>query len=215
MRRLGNLLISCLLLVACSTEPALDIEQLEADALGGDSEAIVQLVGLLGSADSAMADRVYPVVVATGEAAVPVLLNQVQSTNRQVREYVIAALGTLKVNQAIPAISQVLNDSHLQRRYVAAWALGEIGDPVAYRALERAQRRDLSVEVQAEAGWALSRVPRVEAVASWPTRWAAALGQRQPLRWLVLVFSLVGAAWLIMGNQSRATVLQRMRLRHQ
>lgn len=135
MRRFAAFLTSCLLMVACSTEPALDIEQLEADALGGDPDAIVQLVNLLGSADSAMADRVYPVVVATGEAAVPVLLSEVQSTNRQVREYVIAALGTLKVNQAIPAISQVLNESHLQRRYVAAWALGEIGGVEAVPAL--------------------------------------------------------------------------------
>ncbi len=50
------------------------------------------------------------------------------SEDKQQREYVIAALGTLKVADAVPAISTVLADQTLERRYVAAWALGEIGD---------------------------------------------------------------------------------------
>jgi HEAT repeat protein len=41
---------------------------------------------------------------------------------------VIAALGTLKATQAVAPLGRVLADRMLERRYVAAWALGEIGD---------------------------------------------------------------------------------------
>jgi HEAT repeat protein len=116
-----------LFLIACSNEQVIDLEQLETDARGGDPQAVEQIVELLADREKGIADRVYPVIVEIGPRAVPVLLTQVQSADKQVREYVIAALGTLKVIESVPAISNVLASQNLERRYVAAWALGEIG----------------------------------------------------------------------------------------
>ena len=118
----------CLIILsACTTDPVLDLDQLEANARGGDQQAIVQLVGLLSAQEPGLSDRVYAIVIEIGERGVPALLEQVHSKDKQMREYVIAALGTLKVVDAIPAISDVLVQKALERRYVAAWALGEIG----------------------------------------------------------------------------------------
>ena len=115
------------ILSACTADPVLDLDQLEASARGGDRQAIVQLVGLLSAREPGLADRVYTITIEIGEKTVPALLDQVHSKDKQLREYVIAALGTLKVVAAIPAISDVLAQKALERRYVAAWALGAIG----------------------------------------------------------------------------------------
>lgn len=115
------------LLPACTTEQVIDLEQLEIKARGGDPQAIEQLVDLLGSGEEGVADRIYPVIIDIGPGAVSALLPQVQSTDKQRREYVIAALGTLKVVDAVSPISRTLAETKLKRRYVAAWALGEIG----------------------------------------------------------------------------------------
>lgn len=126
----------CLLtLSACSAEPVLNLEEIEANARGGDSKAIEQLIDLLAAEEAGLSDRIYATLIEIGDRAVPALLLRVQDENKQLREYVIAALGTLKVVDAIPAIRGVLEDKRLQRRYVAAWALGEIGTPVAVDAL--------------------------------------------------------------------------------
>ncbi len=122
-------------LSACTADPALDLDQLEANARGGDQQAIVQLVGLLSAQEAGVSDRVYAITIEIGDRTVPALLDQVHAEDKQMREYVIAALGTLKVVDAIPAISDVLAQRALERRYVAAWALGAIGDAAAIPAL--------------------------------------------------------------------------------
>ncbi|MDH3997228.1 MAG: HEAT repeat domain-containing protein, partial [Desulfuromonadales bacterium] len=116
-------------MAACSSEAPLDLTQLEAKARGGDAAAIAQWVDLLASENSEVADRSYAILTEIGAQSVPALLAQVETADRQQREYVIAALGTLKVVEAIPAIGKVLQSSSLKRRYVAAWALGQISDP--------------------------------------------------------------------------------------
>ncbi len=124
-----------LTLSACAADPALDLDQLEANARGGDQQAIVQLVGLFSAQEPGVSDRAYAITIEIGERTVPVLLELVHAEDKQMREYVIAALGTLKVVDAIPAISDVLAQQALGRRYVAAWSLGSIGDPAAIPAL--------------------------------------------------------------------------------
>lgn len=122
-------MLACLMVIsACSPDPALDLDQLEASARSADQQAMTQLVGLLAAQEAGVSDRVYKVIVEIGSNSVPFLLKQVHTDDKQVREYVIAALGTLKVVDAIPAISDILARHDLQRRYVAAWALGEIND---------------------------------------------------------------------------------------
>lgn len=122
-----GLLAITLLSTGCSRDSAVDLEELAKRARAGDGAAITRLVELLARPDGKVAEQAYPAVVAAGAAATPALLELVASSDRQQREYVIAALGTLKAAQAIAPIGKVLADRALERRYVAAWALGEIG----------------------------------------------------------------------------------------
>lgn len=159
MVRLIAAILGCSLLLACSGDPALDLDQIEARARGGDSAAIVRLVELLKTPEPKMADRSYALLVELGADAVPALKDQVRSADRQQREYVIAALGTLKAVAAVPAIGAILADSSLQRRYVAAWALGEIGDPAGIAALVKALS-DENAEVRRYATRSLIKLNR-------------------------------------------------------
>lgn len=142
-----SLLTLCLLvlLAACQADPALDLAQLEAQARGGEPKAIQQLVGLLQSPEAGLADRVYATLLELGASAAPALLARVDSEDTQQREYVVAALGTLKVSEALPALRKQLSTPTLQRRYIAAWALGEIGDPQGVAALLGALADDNSL----------------------------------------------------------------------
>jgi HEAT repeat protein len=124
-----------LILFACTTDPVIDLEQLEANARGGDQQATIQLIDLLSAREPGVSDRIYAIIIEIGERTAPALLKQVNSADKQKREYVIAALGTLKVVDAVPAISVVLAQHALERRYVAAWALGEISGPTVIPAL--------------------------------------------------------------------------------
>lgn len=160
MKRLCLCVLCLFLLLGCSSDAVLDLEQLETDARGGDPQAIAQLVDLLGEREAGIADRVYPVLVEIGTRAVPALLPQVGTDDRQVREYVIAALGTLKVTDAVPAISDVLASQELERRYVAAWALGEIGTDAAVPGLLDALS-DHNSEVRRYATRALIKLNRL------------------------------------------------------
>ena len=123
------------LLAGCSRDTAVDLESLAGRAKSGDRAAIVKLVDLLATPEGKVAEQAYPAVVAAGAEAIPVLLEQVGTTDRQLREYVIAALGSLKAAQAVAPLGRVLADRTLDRRYVAAWALGEIGRPEGISAL--------------------------------------------------------------------------------
>jgi HEAT repeat protein len=131
MKRLliGCLLGVLLLMAGCARDSAIDLESLATRAKAGERAALVKLVELLAVPEGKVAEQAYPAVVAAGAEAIPVLLEQVGSADRQQREYVIAALGTLKAAQAVVPIGRVLADAKLERRYVAAWALGEIGSP--------------------------------------------------------------------------------------
>ena len=158
LRLLFIVILFCL--TACSADPALDLEQLEAKARGGDREAISQMVGLLASQEPGLSDRVYSLVVEIGQRAVPALMQRVKDPDKQLREYVIAALGTLKVKQAVPVLGDVLKDKSLKRRYVAAWSLGEIGGSESIPALIGALNDDNN-EVRRYATRALIKLNKI------------------------------------------------------
>ncbi len=125
-----------LLLVGCQqTSEPISLDELAASARGGEVRALEQLVGLLGENGTLTNDRVYVLLLELGDDAIPVLLSAVKSDDRIQREYVIAALSNLKAQPAIPAIAEVLADQSLGRRYIAAWALGEIGTVAAVKPL--------------------------------------------------------------------------------
>lgn len=159
MRKLFLILVLACLLAGCSRDTAVDLESLAGRAKSGDRAAIAKLVELLAKPEGKVAERSYPAVVAAGAEAIPVLLEQVGSADRQQREYVIAALGTLKAAQAVAPIGRVLADRSLERRYVAAWALGEIGRPEGVSSLIGALD-DPNSEVRRYATRALIKINR-------------------------------------------------------
>lgn len=132
------LLLPILMLGACSNEPALDVAALENAARTGDSKALGQLASLLARNENDLNDKVYAMLVEIGKPAIPALQAQVGSQDRTLREYTLAALGTLQAREAVPAIIAALQDRSFSRRYVAAWALGQIDDPQVIPALLQA-----------------------------------------------------------------------------
>ncbi|WP_303720604.1 HEAT repeat domain-containing protein [Malonomonas rubra] len=109
---------------------SISLDEVSAKARSGDRKAIEQLVGLLSSEGELTNERVYSVLVSLNSAEViPVLLGKVHSSDRIQREYVIAALGNHQAATAVKPIAEVLADRQLKRRYIAAWALGEIAQP--------------------------------------------------------------------------------------
>lgn len=142
MRRVSFFLL-LLALCACqqSNEPV-DLQALAGKARGGDNAALSKLVELLAVDANNVNDQVYSIVTELGAGAVPALLKKVNSADKSQREHVIAALGSLRAQEAIAPISQILGDKSLGRRYVAAWALGEIGEPAGIPALLQALNDD-------------------------------------------------------------------------
>jgi HEAT repeat protein len=138
MKRLSILLLFGLLITACQDQRTFDLDSLAGQARGGDTSAGLQLVQLFATATPEVNARIYQIVIESGDAVVEPLLQNVQSQHVEQRERVIAALGTLKVQQAVPQIIKVLENPDFNRRYVAAWALGEIGHPDGIPALIRA-----------------------------------------------------------------------------
>lgn len=109
---------------------SISLEEISAKARTGDRAAIEQLVGLLGREGELTNDRIYAELVGLNSVtAVPALLAAVSSTDSIQREYVIAALGNHQAIEAIGPLTTILTDRALKRRYVAAWALGEISQP--------------------------------------------------------------------------------------
>ncbi len=149
-----------------------------------------------------------------GEPAVGLLVEMVDSRDAYARSRAAEALGWIGSPSATGPLVDALEDEDATVRGQAAWALGEIGDPAARAALERARSRDPEARVQTEAASALSRLREepVE-VARWPASWAPTLSRLQAMRWLVLVLSLAGAAWLMVGIRPLSPVLLRRRIR--
>lgn len=131
MRFLPRTLPSLILLLAlagCQDKAPIDPVALENAARAGDGQALTRLVQLLGHSENGVNDRVYPKVVALGKEAVPALLQQANSRDAILREYTLAALGTLRAPEGFDAMVKALQDTGFERRYIAAWALGQLGD---------------------------------------------------------------------------------------
>ncbi len=158
-----RLLVPLLLLVlfGCQqTREPIALDELAASARSGDTGALEQLVGLLGEQGERTNDRVYSLILEIGKEAIPALLPAVSDSDRIKREYVIAALGNLKATTAIPVITEVLENARFGRRYIAAWALGEIGGDAAVAPLIRVLG-DPEIEVRKYATRSLIKLNRL------------------------------------------------------
>jgi HEAT repeat protein len=183
-----------------------------AEALGrvGSPHAVDALLAALR--DPAPTARWHVAMAALeelGEPAVGPLAAMLDSPEIHSRQSAAQALGWIGSPEATGVLVRALTrDRDPAVRAEAAWALGEIGDAAARPVLERAQLRDPAALVQAAAGRALIDMPQqIPAASAWPTSWAPALNQWQPVRWLVLVLSLAGAAWLAMGHRALSLAL--------
>jgi len=114
-------------LLACEQRKPVDLESLAGQARGGDSAAFRELVNLLSNKGNNVNGRAYKILLDLGQESIPYLQEKVFDSDRERREYVIAGLGSLKALTAVSQISEVLSDQQLGRRYIAAWALGQIG----------------------------------------------------------------------------------------
>ncbi|MDF1579167.1 MAG: HEAT repeat domain-containing protein [Desulfuromonadales bacterium] len=135
MTRYTLLFVIMFILNACEQQEPLDLAALEGRARSGDQQATEQLVTLLGHTENNLNMQAYKILLDLGKKAAPALIKEIDSDSSERREHVIAALGTLQVRAAVPEISAVLANTKSGRRYIAAWALGEIADPAGIPAL--------------------------------------------------------------------------------
>ncbi|MFN2291118.1 MAG: HEAT repeat domain-containing protein [Anaerolineae bacterium] len=176
-----------------------------AEALGsiGTPQALEALLQPL--ADLTMSGQRHAALSAletAGDPAVEPLVALLDSPSGHVRRNAAEALGWVASPSATQALAHSLaQDRDAAVRQQAAWALGQIGDPLGRAALERAQLRDPVVTVQTQAASAMDRLPHdTTAAVGWQARWAPTLSRLEPLRWLLLGVSLLGAAWLAAGR---------------
>ena len=196
------------------------VQPLRAMLMNGEGGAVTvaaQALGQIGTPtaiDALLAALVDPEMSARRHAALGALetmgepavgpLTELLTSSRDAyaRQNSAQALGWIGSTQATQALVDALRDRSEAVRGQAAWALGEVGDATAQAALERAAEGDGSVLVRVEAQQALSQLAeKPRTTADQPVAWSFILGRLQPMRWLILGVSVVGAAWLALGNR--------------
>ena len=113
------------------------LEEVVAAAGNGEKAALRELVDRFGYPDPAQAQQAWEAAVKIGTPAVPELLRGLERGNRSVGEHAAGALGAMSAKEGVDGLLAALGRKDFPR-YVAAWALGEIGDPRALPALVRA-----------------------------------------------------------------------------
>jgi len=106
-----------------------------------DAGELTLLIRDLGNASWRVRESAFDALVASGDAAIPVLLNTLSDSREQVKITAIIALGALKARDAVPRLVVFL-DSKGEIPDYAAWALGEIGDDRAVTPLTRLLNRN-------------------------------------------------------------------------
>jgi HEAT repeat protein len=146
-----------ILLVVCSCykEEPVSVEMLKNKALGGDKKAVKKLIELFGSNDVNIQNDSYKAVVDVKDGAVDVLLDELDGAKGDKWEYIVASLGMIKNKKAVDKLIVELK-SDKKRRYAAAFALGQIRDKKAIRALVDALD-DNDMEVKKYAALSISK----------------------------------------------------------
>jgi HEAT repeat protein len=127
--------LSALALLACArAEGERPLEEVITAAREGDAAAVEELVSLFAHPDREVSQKAWEAVVDIGEPAEGALIRALGSEERAVAEHAAGALGSRGAKAAVKPLTEALR-SWESRRYVVAWALGEIGDPGAIPAL--------------------------------------------------------------------------------
>ncbi len=94
-------------------------------AKSGDPEAIRALLPYFATEDN---ERLVRFVATLKDAAAPPLVRALDDPDPAIAETAAGLLGEIRAREAVPKLTAFLQ-SRRGRRYVAAWALGEIKDP--------------------------------------------------------------------------------------
>ncbi len=86
------------------------------------------VLSALGSIEGPEGEKVFMEVVKRGGELFPVIAGALEHEDDDVAEAAAGVLGEMKDKRAVPHLVRYLKSGR-NRRYAAAWALGEIGDP--------------------------------------------------------------------------------------
>ena len=128
-------LLAVVFIAACGrVEKERPLDEVIAAAKAGDRQAIGDLIRRFAHPDPAVFEKAWAAVDALGPAAEQELIGALSSGDHAVAEAAAGELGGSGSKKAVEPLIAALKtwDS---RRYVAAWALGEIQDPRAIPAL--------------------------------------------------------------------------------
>lgn len=151
-------LAGTLFLAACGVPAPPSVGELQGRAAGGDGTAARELLRLLGREAPAEARaEAYRALLDTGAAHGDRLREACRDPDPVRREHALALAANLRLEGAFGEAVRALEDASFPRRYVAAWALGELGDTAAVGPLVRALTRE-SGEVAKAVARALVRI---------------------------------------------------------
>lgn len=168
-------------LIETMADPMPEVRVRAAQALGGigTAESLRPLVGALRDAGRWSAIRVAGMLIAAGDDAVDVLLEEFHNLPDHAKISAIDIFGRIKSLRASSLLRDLLKDPQPDLRARAAYALGMIGDPTAAPALS-AGLKDPEWAVRAMAAKALGRlretesIPALAATLSDPQWWVRA-----------------------------------------
>lgn len=128
-----------LFLSACGVPSAPSVDELRGRAAEGDAGAARELVRLLGrEAPAETRAAAYRALLEAGAPHADRLREACRDPDPVRREHALALSANLRLEGAVAEAVRALEDAAFPRRYVAAWALGELGDAAAVGPLVRA-----------------------------------------------------------------------------